>query len=177
MGKFSGKKSSRRKSSERKSVKNVKKVKKMVEVEVDEVVEDNTAIEEAIAYCSEMKDVYKNFDYFVLKDKEGYDKLEVQSRFNKRVPFIIRFARYRMLVKSFFPNTKVDAKKQEEILGFGYDGRDCGNAGGGNTTIWYKKVYRPDLEPDVVSFKLWLDYLCDETKTKPKLTINNINHF
>lgn len=154
----------------------VKRVKKTVEVEVDESIEDTTEIDEAIEYCNEMKPVYKNFTFNILKDKQGYDKLEIQSRVNPRVPFMMRFSRYRLLVKSFFPNSKVDAAKEEEILGFNFDRRDCGMATT-NCTIWYKSVFRPDKLPDVSSFKMWLDYMCDPTKPKPKLSISKSNHF
>lgn len=166
-----------RKSNVKKSNKKmVKKVQKQVIIEVDEIQEDNVEIQEALNYCKELSEKYKNLQYFVLKDSENYDKLEVQVRTGVKVPFMIRFSRYRMLVKSFFPNSKIDAKKEEDILGFNFIIRDCGNASGGNCTIWYKNVYRPDYNPDYNSFKMWLDYMLNQQNPKPKISMNS-NHF
>jgi hypothetical protein len=162
-----------KKSSMKKSNRKTRQIVKQVVYE--EEIPENDPIQQTIDYCNEVKPIYNNFDFYILKDKQGYDKIEVQSRQNKRVPFVIRFARYRMVVKSFFPNSKQQALKQEETLGFNYDRRDLGPSSI-KDTIWYYQVYRPELEPDFNSFKMWLDYLCDETKPKPKLSITN-NHF
>jgi len=142
-----------------------RKVKKTVEIDVEEYVYDNSQVEEAIEYCKQVKDLY-NIQFYVLSDKQGYNKLEVQAR-QARVPFVIRFARYRMVVKSFFPCSKADTLKQEEKLKLKSLSRDLG-AASFKDTIWYSKVYRPALSPDVNQFKLWLDYLCDEQKPFPK---------
>lgn len=157
-----------------------RKIMKQVEVEVE--IDENDQIQKGIDYCNEVKDVYKNFEFNVLKDSQGYDKIEVQSR-KTRVPFVIRFSRYRMVVKSFFNNTKKDAVEQSQILGFNWESRDLGNATT-KATIWYSKVFsqtepefNTSMEPDFKSFKIWLDYMCSpHNKPMPKLSMNN-NHF
>jgi hypothetical protein len=154
-----------KKSSMKKSLRKTRQVVKQVVVEVEEDDQD-IILDEIIEYLDEKKKEYK-FQYGIEDDKQKNRKLQI---FSIDQNWLIRCSRRRFLVRTFKPISKVQQVELEEKYGFQAECRDVGTCENQHFCMWQIIEQNGEFNKDRV--RGWIDFLCDNTQPKPKITVN-----
>jgi hypothetical protein len=154
-----------KKSSLKKSFRKTRQVVKQVVVEVEEDDQD-LILDEIIEYLDEKKKEFK-FQYVVEDDKNKNRKLQIFSMDNN---WLVRCSRRRFLVRTFKAIPKVEQAELEEKYGFSAETRDVGACENRHFVIWQVVEQNGQFSKERV--KSWIDFLCDNSMPKPKITVN-----